>query len=142
MEGVPLGAELVELIALRLAGGLVVDVRVERMSVEHHLRRTVIALERAQLGCGEAVGGPRGAVRGHRRPHLGAAAIAVGLIALVLLELVERASLGVDQNRPEVRAVGDGDRRWAAACRGRGGAPLIVGPAVCSARAGGARAAG
>src|SRR3954451_17696780 len=109
-QRVPLGAELVELVAGGVAGLLVAHVEVQRRPVVGDLSRAVVALQRAQLRRLGALARLRVALGRVWRPHLGALAVAVGLIALVLLEQVERSPLRVDQDRSELRIVGGGHR--------------------------------
>ena len=126
VSGVPLGAEQVELVAVRVAGLRIALVEVERVAVVGHLLGAVVAREGPdQRLVGSAsrldVAGGR-----HRRPVRGALAAARGLAVLVLLEQVDGVAVGVGQDLAEVGVVGDVDRDRAPALaagggRGRGG---------------------
>src|SRR4029079_11681286 len=65
---VPLGAELVELLTVRVAGGGVARVPVQRVAVVDDLRRTVLALEGREHRAVDTVAGFGVAIRRDRWP--------------------------------------------------------------------------
>src|SRR5690349_196092 len=120
-EDVPLGAELVEALAVRVARARVTGVAVERVPVVGHLHRAVGALAAAEQRALRAARGLRRAARRLGRPGGGAGAVAGALRALVGLEEVEGPALVVDEERAERGAVAGLDRRRVAARRDGGG---------------------
>src|SRR5919204_3185011 len=100
-QRVPLGTELVEPFAGRIARSRVASVGVERMAVVGRFRRTVAALGGAELCGGHAGAGLRLRSRDDWRPCARAGAGAAALVALVLLEQVQRATGRIDEDRAE-----------------------------------------
>src|SRR4029450_4383341 len=119
-EDVPLGTELVEALPLHVAGLLVAGVRVERVPGVGDLGLAVAALRRPELGGRDAGSGLRLAGR-QRRPDAGAGGTAAAHGTLVLLEEVEGASAGVDEDSAEL-GLPRADRARRGLGRGRGGA--------------------
>src|SRR3954452_18061471 len=151
MQPVPLGAELVDPVALGVALLRVAGVQVERMAVEDDLSGAVVALQGGEHRGRNAGAGLRRPLGRDRRPCLGAGAVAVGLVALVLLEQVHGPPLGVDEDLAELGVAGDvhGGRATTAcgaaapAVGGRAGsAPGSRGRAVRRGRAAASAAAG
>src|SRR2546423_3898965 len=112
-DEVPAVSELVDVLALRLAGrARVGGVVVERVAVVGHLHVAVRALDRPQRSVLDAHASLRRSRCLERRPDGSAGAAAVALAALVLLEQVDTVPLPVDEipavelqrGRPTVRA--------------------------------------
>ena len=84
---------------------------VERVAVERHLDRPVLALRRPEEGSVDALAGSGITLHRERRPAGLAVVVARALGALIDEEHVERAPLGgVHDDLPEVRVL-HGDRR-------------------------------
>src|SRR4051794_2005437 len=116
-EDVPLGAELVESLAARVARLRVAGVGVKRVAGVGRLGLAIRALDRPELGGRDAVPGrPRGG--GRRRPDTGAGAVAGAGRTLVLLEQVQRPAVAVCEDPPELgRQDLDGHGRRRGLCR-------------------------
>src|SRR5713101_199934 len=99
----PRAAELVDALARRLARLPVADEVVERVTAVRDLELAVLALRRTEQRGADTGTGDRLALREERRPERRARAIANARRALVLDEVVERDSLAVDENAPELR---------------------------------------
>src|SRR3954469_19516979 len=107
---IPEAAECVDALAARVTGILVARVGVERVAIVGDLRLTV-----GPRSCSEHRGicpaaGRRLATGAERWPRARAGARAHALRPRVLLEQVERAPLGIDQDRAEAASVRGADR--------------------------------
>src|SRR6266508_1496920 len=120
-DGVPLAAEGVGFLTLRQPGLCVLHEPVERVLVVGHLQATIRATGRAEQRRLHAAAGLRLARCDEGRPEGRTPSGAGALAALVLLEHVERPTLGVDENRAEARLPNLYDRgaRLRAERRGR-----------------------
>src|SRR5213076_2718116 len=85
-----------------------------RMTRIGDLKGAVLALDRAQLRASSAFADLRRPCARQWRPDLGAGAVAGGLPALVLVEVIERESLGIDQDATELGDAGGRDDRHGA----------------------------
>src|SRR3954447_2857419 len=96
-EDVPLGAELLEPLALRVTGLLIGRVVVERVPGVGHLALAAGARDQTDPRRRDAALGLRLRVGVERRPEAEAGARAIAHVRLVRLEQVERAPVGVDE---------------------------------------------
>src|SRR4051794_22278531 len=111
-DEVPLAAELVQPLAVRVAGLGVADVRIERVLGVGELPPAVCRADRSELRAGPAGPRLRLGLGGQRRPHAQAAAGALADVGLVALEEVERPTARVDQHATVAgSAYADGRRR-------------------------------
>src|SRR4029078_7750932 len=94
-EHVPLGAELIQALALGVAGLLVADVVVERVAAVGHLLLSTGARDRSDLGREHSALGLGFGPRGQGWPDAEIGARAVAHIGLVGLEQVEGLALRV-----------------------------------------------
>src|SRR4051812_46490920 len=103
IHDVPLGAELVQALAVHVAGLLVARVVVERMAVVGDDRRAVRRPRGAHLPGGYPPAHGRLAVRAEGGPHAEAPARAGAHVRLVGFEHVEAAALTIDEEGAEAR---------------------------------------
>src|SRR3954470_17112845 len=101
-DHVPLRAELLDALALGLSGLVIVVVVVQRVTAVRHLLGPAGACRRRQQRALEAWAGGWRALDGQRLPDLRARSVARALLALVLLEQVQREALAVDDIGPEL----------------------------------------
>src|SRR4051794_28953823 len=97
-DEVPLAAELVQPLAVRVAGLGVAHVGIKRVLGVGELTPAVGGADRSDLGAGHAGPRLRLGLGGERRPHAQAAAGALADVGLVALEEVERPTARVDKH--------------------------------------------
>src|SRR6266508_1897528 len=138
---VPQGAKGVLALAVLLPGAAVAGEVVQRVLVVGDLGGAITTLDRAEQRGLDGAARLGGAAALVDRPGGHAGAAAGRLVGLVLLEQVQRPTLGIDQDRPEL-AAGGRDRRHTGLPAGGGGAATAVDPSPSPrARAAGARSA-